>query len=307
MYKFEKILVALDHTDLDKELIYATSMIAKLAGTKTVKFINVIKELNVPAAIKQEFPNIIDDALVERKKEIQREIDRYYIHNNSKVQVEIKSGQPTKAILKFSASKEVDLIIVGRKNEKAGGGVIISRLARRAACSLLIIPKGFDKRISKILVPIDFSKNSLDAVNQTIDLLNIDHFPKPKCIPQHVYQVPSGYHYTGKSFEEFAAIMEEHAKKDYAVFQKKFEKTELTIEPIYTLDRHEDIISSIYKTAKNINAGAIVIGAKGITAAASLFIGSSAEKLVQLHSEIPILVVRSKDKQKGLLDILKGI
>lgn len=307
MYKFEKILVALDHSDLDKELIYATSMIAKLAGTKLVKFINVIKDLNVPAAIKKEFPNIINDALAERKREIEREIDRYYIHNNSKVSVEIKSGQPTKAILQFSASKEVDLIIVGRKNEKPGGGVIISRLARRAACSLLIIPKGFDKRISKVLVPVDFSKNSLDAVNQTIDLLNIDHFPKPKCIAQHVYQVPSGYHYTGKSFEEFAAIMEEHAKKDYAVFAKKFNKTNLKIEPIYTLDRHEDVISAIYKTAKKIKAGAIVIGAKGITAAASLFIGGSAEKLVQLHSEIPILVVRSKDKQKGLLDILKEI
>ncbi|WP_422358999.1 universal stress protein [Reichenbachiella sp.] len=307
MYKFEKILVALDHSDLDKELIYSASMIAKLAGTKQVKFINVIKDLNVPAAVKKEFPNIINDALAERKKEIEREIDRYYIHNDSKVSVEVNSGQPTKAILKFSASKEVDLIIVGRKNEKPGGGVTISRLARRAACSLLIIPKGFDKRISKVLVPVDFSDNALAAVNQTIDLLNIDHFPKPKCLIQHVYQVPSGYHYTGKSFEEFAAIMEEHAKKDYEVFKKKFDETNLTIEPIYTLDRHEDIISSIYKTAKKMQAGAIVIGAKGITAAASLFIGGSAEKLVQLHSEIPILVVRSKDKKKGLLDILKGI
>lgn len=307
MYKFEKILVALDHSDIDKELIYATSLIAKLADTQVVKFINVIKDLNVPATIKKEFPNIIDDALNERKKEIEREIDRYYTHDKSKVKVEIKSGQPTKAILKYSASKDVDLIIVGRKNEKEGGGVIIHRLARRAACSLLIIPKGFKRTISKILVPVDFSDNALDAVNQTIDLLNIDHFPKPKFYIQHVYQVPSGYHYTGKSFEEFAGIMEEHAKKDYGAFMKKADPTDLTIEPIYTLDRHEDVISSVYKTAKKIKAGAIVIGAKGITAAASLFIGSSAEKLVQLHTEIPILVVRSKDKKKGLIDILRGI
>ncbi|UXX78546.1 universal stress protein [Reichenbachiella carrageenanivorans] len=307
MYKFETILVALDHTDLDKELIFATAMIAKLAEAKSVKFINVIKDLNVPAAIKKEFPNIIHDAMEERKKEIKREIDRYYTEDKSIVKVEIKSGQPTKSILKFSASKEVDLIIVGRKNEKPGGGVTISRLARRAACSLLIIPKGFKRRISKVLVPVDYSKNSLDALNQTIDLLNIEHFPKPKCLVQHVYQVPSGYHYTGKSFEEFASIMEEHAQKDYQVFMKKVDPTKLILEPIYTLDRHEDIISAIYKTAKKEKAGAIVIGAQGITAAASLFIGGSAEKLVQLHSEIPVLVVRSKEKQKGLIDIIRGI
>lgn len=307
MYKFEKILVALDHTDMDKELIQATSTIAKLADTKKVKFINVIKDLNVPASIKKEFPNIIKDALEERKKEIEREIDRYYTHDKSRVIVEIKSGQPTKAILKYSASKEVDLIIVGRKNEKDGGGVIINRLARRAACSLLIIPKGFKRTISKVLVPIDFSDNSLEALNQTIDLLKIDKFPKPKFFAQHVYQVPSGYHYTGKSFEEFAAIMEEHAQKDYGAFMKKADSHNLNIEPIYTLDRHDDVISAIYKTAKKIKAGAIIIGAKGRTAAASLFIGSSTEKLVQMDTEIPLLVVRSKDKQKGLIDVLRGI
>lgn len=307
MYKFEKILVALDNSDIDKEIIQSASTIAKLADTKKVKFINVIKDLNVPASIKKEFPNIIEDALNERKKEIERAIDRYYSHDKSKVTVEIKSGQPTKAILKYSASKEVDLIIMGRKSEKDGTAVVIQRLARRAACSLLIIPKGFKRAISKVLVPVDFSENSLDALNQTIDLLKIDKFAKPKFFVQHVYQVPSGYHYTGKSFEEFAAIMEEHAQKDYGAFMKKADDHNLHIEPIYTLDRNDDVIAAIYKTAKKIKAGAIIIGAKGRTAAASLFIGSSTEKLVQMDTQIPLLIVRSKDKQKGLIDVLRGI
>jgi nucleotide-binding universal stress UspA family protein len=307
MYQFDKILIALDHSDLDQELIIATSIIAKLAGTKSVVFMNTIRNMNIPSSIKKEFPNIVNDALKERKGELEREIDRLFTYDKDKVSVEIKVGAPTKIISKYSAKNDIDLIIVGRKNEKPSGGTVIQRLARRAPCSLLIIPKGFKKTISKILVPIDFSDHSLDAINQTIDLLKINHFPKPKFYTQHVYQVPSGYHYTGKSFDEFGTVMAEHAHKDYTAFMRKAEKSDLEIESIYTLDRQEDTISAIYRTAKEINAGTIIIGAKGITAAAALFIGSSAEKLVQMAKDIPLLVVRPKGKHKGLIDYLKEI
>lgn len=307
MYRFNNILVALDNTDLDAELISATSMIATLSGAKKVKFIHVIKDLNIPSAVQKEFPNLITDALNERKEHIQREIDRYCTLESIEVKLEITTGQATKQIIKYSANEDTDLIIVGRKNEKTGGGVIVSRLARRAGCSLLIIPKGYKKTISKVLVAIDFSTNSLEALNQTIDLLKVDRFPKPQIITQHVYQVPSGYHYTGKSFNEFGKIMEQNAVKQYKKFTKQANTTDLQIKPVFTLERHEDIIGNIYKTAKKLNAGAIIIGAKGITSAAALFIGSSAEKLVQMDYEIPLMVVRSKGKQKGLIDYLKEL
>lgn len=309
MYTFDKILVTLDHTDLDKELITAASLIAKLSNTKKITFMNVIKNMNVPNSIKKEFPNIVEDSLKERKSEIERDVDRYFAYNKEIAHVEIKVGQATKSIVKFSAKNDIDLIVVGRKNSSDSGtdGVIIQRLARRGPCSILIIPNGFKKTISKVLVPVDFSDHSLDAVNETIGLLNVDRFPKPKLYIQHVYQVPSGYHYAGKSFDEFGSVMREHAYKDYTAFMRKADKTDLEIEPLLTLERHEDVMGLIYKTAKKMNAAAIVIGAKGITATASLFIGSSAEKLVQIAKDIPLLVVRPKGKQKGLIDYLKEL
>ncbi|MFY0626659.1 MAG: universal stress protein [Reichenbachiella sp.] len=306
MQHFHKILVALDGTDIDKELIYAASVISQMDDTRQIDFINVVKDVNVPKAIRAEFPNIIKDAIKERKADMGRKIEQYFDNEKIKIKIDIGSGSPTKTILKYSAKQDIDLIIMGRKNERPGGGVIINRIARRAACSLMILPKGFNKKIENILVPIDFSAPSLDSLNQTIKLANIGA-PDVTIVPQNIYQVPSGYHYTGNTYKEFAKIMEENAKKEYVKFEKSFIKTSLKIKPLYTLDRHEDIIATISKTGMEKHIDGIVISAKGLTSATALFLGSKAEKLIQFDLDIPLVVLRPKGKLSGILDYLKKI
>ncbi|MGL1888058.1 MAG: universal stress protein [Reichenbachiella sp.] len=306
MDNLKKILVALDNSEMDIKLIEAASFISKYSGSGEIKFINVLKSASIPDEIKKEFPNLMTDAVNERKQAIQLRIDKYFSNKEANTTLSIKSGQPTKCILKESASEDIDLIIVGRKNEKEGGGVIIHRLARRAACSLLIIPKEYNNHLKKLLVPIDFSDHSVESMNKIIEM-STKNLPNVKIVAQHVYHVPSGYHYTGKSFNEFAQIMEDNAAKQYVRFEKKLIKNDLDISAIYTLDRHEDTIEMIYSTALKKKANVIVIGAKGVSSTAALFLGSRAEKLIQKDSKIPVYVVRTKGNQKGLIEYLMNI
>lgn len=306
MYNFNKILIILDQSDHDKELIEAASLISHLAGSKEVHFINVIENTNIPAAIKKEFPNLMQDAMDDRKEQLQRDIDQYYTYKDADLTIDIESGQSTKAILRYSAKTNVDLIIMGRKSKRSGSDVLVQRLARRAACSLLIIPKSMRRRVQRILVPVDFSDHSRSALKQAVELLRGD-IPKSKLLIQHVYDVPTGYHYTGKSYSEFAQVMEDNAQKDYGAFMKEIDTADMNIEPIFTLDRHDDFISIVHQTAKKQKADVIVIGAKGRDSTAPLFIGSSAEKMVQVDLSIPVLIVRPKGKQKGIIDILREI
>lgn len=306
MYNFDKILVALDHTDIDDELIHAASFVSMASKSSHVHFVNVIKDITLPPALKKEFPNLMKDAVKERKSEISLKVEKYFSNENTKVHIEITNGNPTKAILKHSLSKDVDLIIMGRKNESKGGGVIINRIARRAACSLLIFPKGFNQQIRKLLIPIDFSDHSLKALSKAIKLAE-SNAPDLEIIAQNVYQVPSGYHYTGKSFKEFAAIMRDNIDADYKKWSKKLPKNNLNLKPLYTLDRHDDIITSIYNTAIKSKADAIIISAKGRTSTTALFLGSKAEKMIQLDSELPLVVLRPKGRQEGILEYLKQL
>lgn len=309
MYKYSKILVGLDNTEMDKSLIKAASDVCKLSGSKSVYFVNVLKEMNLPDSIKREFPDILEKAIEERQKEIKEKVEKYFSYEDAEViiNVIVDEGQVTRTLLKYAGNEKIDLVILGRKNEQKGGGIQITRVARRIACSLLIIPKGSEFKIGKVLVPTDFSDYSKRALEKATTLVRRTKTTSTKLIVQNVYQVPVGYHYTGKSFKDFSEIMKDHAKADYQKFISEVDLKGIDLEQTYTLDKDDDIIRDIYKTAKKIHADLIVIGAKGRTAAASLFIGSKAEKLIQVDSDIPLLVVRPKGKIAGLMEMLREI
>ena len=101
--------------------------------------------------------------------------------------------------------------------------------------------------------------------------------------------------------------MKEHAMKDYKRFTGDVDFGSIDPEIIYTLDKEEDIIGCIYKQAKSTASDLIVIGAKGRSSATALFIGSKAEKLIQIDTDIPLLVVRPKGKRAGILEYIQEL
>lgn len=304
MYKFQKILVALDNTRMDDQLIESAKFISNLSESKEVHFINIVKDFETPAGLLDQFPNIIDEALKERKKDITAKAEKVFGAEGPKVKVQVIKGHVLKEMLTYSEKSKTDLIIVGRKNERKGGGILNARLARRASCSLMIIPDSAPLRVNNILVPIDFSEYSTLAMELA---LRIARKTNAKVIAQNVYQIPVGYHYTGKSKKEFARIMEKHAADAFDLLTKKMDVSGINLEKHYTQSPDEHIMEDVYKTALATDADSIIIGAKGRTAATALFIGSKAEKLIQMDEKIPLLVVRPKGRNAGILEYLKEL
>jgi len=217
----------------------------------------------------------------------------------------VKEGNLSKKILKLSEEKSVDMIIIGRKTTLPGTGVAALRLARRASCSLLIIPETTVPKVQKILVPSDFSEYSKDAMEEAI-MIAAKH-GNAEIVCQNVFNVPSGYHFTGKTYEEFTQIMLMHAEINYKKFIRKIDTKNIKINPVYTQDDNDDPVQEIIDKALEIGADGIVIGAKGRTAATALFIGSMAERLIQFNDTLPLLVTRPKGKNAGILDYILEI
>lgn len=310
MYKFNKVLVGLDNTPLDKDLIVAASELCALSSSKEIFFVNIIKDFDLPDHLKKEFPNLIDQALDERKKEIKKIVSEHFIVPESsegsvKINILVEQGAITKTLLKTAEKEKVDLFVLGRKTHREAG-ILITRIARRATCSLLIIPKGKKANFKTIFVPTDFSEYSKSAMEKAVTLARRSEGDS-KIITQNVYQVPTGYHYTGKTVKEFAKIMQENASKDCAQFMSDFKTKGLNVEHIYSLDSKDDMTGLIVKEAKHHHADIIVFGAKGRTATAALFIGSKAERLVQLNEHIPMLVIRPKGKGAGFLESIQEL
>jgi nucleotide-binding universal stress UspA family protein len=307
MYPIKKILVCLDLSELDSTLIKFASFISKTSGAKKIYVVNILRDFNVPEEIKKEFPGLFENAIQERLDKIKKAVDQHF---DDKEEIEfkylVKQGIAAKKILKISIEKEIDLIICGRKTTNPGSGVLPQRLARRASCKLLIVPEGSQPKIKKLLVPSDFSEYSVIAMEEAVEIAtkatnDID------IICQNVFTVPVGYHYTGKSYEEFVDIMEQNAKKNFQKFLKGINTHGLKIKEEYSLDKDDDPVQDIYSMALKTNCDAIIIGAKGRTATTALFLGSMAERLIQLNMKIPLLVVRPKGKNAGIIELLKEI
>lgn len=308
MNTFENILIGLDNTAMDQELIRSVKHISSKASTKKILFVHVIRTANISDSLLKEFPNLIEDALRDRKDSLWNTIKEVFgDEDKSKIELRVVQGQPTKEIMRQVDAEEIDLVVVGRKKAKRSGGVLINRLARRASCSLLVIPEGkVDLTLNKILVPIDFSVHSHMALECAAELTK-NRKQQTEIITQNVFSVPGGYHYTGKTYAEFAEIMKDNAKKDYEQFISDIDIDLSKVKNFYTQDKNDDIIATIYRTAKKLGVDTIMVGAKGRTATTALFIGSAAEKLIQYDTDIPLFVIRPKGKNAGIIEYLKEL
>jgi len=304
MKVFHKILVCLEYSHLDVDLIRAVSQISKMEPDEII-FANVVPDFNLPEEVAAEFPNFEKNTIDERHKHLSEKIERHYsgsTHLNQRI--EILTGQPAKAILKFASKENVDLIISGKKKNSLG--VVKSRLARRADSSFLMIAEGLPFDLRKILVPIDFSEHSKLAIEKAIQFARI--MPKEvEIYAQNVYNVPAGYHYTGKSHKEFAQVMRENAEKDFRHFIQNIDTQGLDVKPIYSLDDNDDFVSDIKEHAEEMEVDLVIIGAKGQTSASALFIGSRAERIVMMPVHTSMLVTRKRGEKSGFMDFLQEL
>ena len=306
MYPLHKVLVALDGSELDSTILKFASFITRASDTHTIYFVNVIRHWNIPPEVEKEFPGIIENALCERKQQIETSVAREMGDTDINKICIVENGQPARKILEMNEKYDIDLVIVGRKNHLKGSGVLSQWLARRAVCSLLIVPENSHLRSDKILVPIDFSHYAQNALEQAITIATrVEN--EVEIICQNVYNVPVGYHYTGKSYEEFSQIMKKNAEEDFKKFIKPIDLQGLKITDCYSLDNDDDPVADIYEKAIEVKASLVIIGAKGRTASTALFIGSMAERLIQMNDTIPMVVVRPKGKAAGWLEVIKDI
>ena len=306
MYLIKKLIVCLDQTPLDQTLIEHAAFISKINQTKKIYFTNVIKNLSIPKEVLDEFPNLIESMITERKEAMQKLVEAHFPEiKGLSISYIVKEGNLSKKIIKLAEEKSADMIIIGRKVDLPGTGVASQRLARRASCSLLIVPEGSKPKISKLLVPSDFSEYSKDAMEEAIMIA--EKHGKVEIVCQNVFHVPSGYHFTGKTYEEFSEIMKMHAEINFKKFIRKIDTKGIKISPVYTMDDDDDPVQEIVAKALEIQADGIIIGAKGRTAATALFIGSIAERLIQYNDSLPLLVTRPKGKNAGILDYILEI
>ncbi|WP_209329858.1 universal stress protein [Lunatimonas salinarum] len=299
MKQFAKVMVGLDLTKMDETLLSNIKIWSPILGIEKIYFVHVSKDLSIPEDLSKNYPNLlapVDETIV---RGIKHELNEFSF-DPSEYEILVKEGSPMETVLRWCKIKDVDLLVMGRKKQLEGSGSLARNLAQKAPTSVLFIPEGFGTdHPSKLLVPLDFSDYSHITVDLAMKLATKIHASVACC---HLYEVPAGYSKTGKSYEDFKGIMLDNAKKDFAKFMAKYQFGNLPCD--FILQEKDSEARYIIDYGKSLGADMVIIGSRGRTHSAAMLLGSVAEKLIQLNTEVPTLILKKKGENMSFLQAL---
>jgi nucleotide-binding universal stress UspA family protein len=281
-----RLLVGLDLTSMDDYLLSFLNQNHEALTTEKIYFIHIEEDINADKYHTNKLAEKIEDAIAE---------------TNIEYDVRLISGDSEKQIRNWSTSSEIDLVVLGHKR-KEEHEVEVKKLVKKPGCSLLLVPKKNDYRINKIAIAVDFSSESKLALKEAE---SISDKIGAELIGFYAYQVPTGYHYTGKDHKEFAEVMEDHARKDAEEFLKKANLSHIKM--AYKYDEKEEPAECIASFVQENNVDMLVMGSKGRTSAASVLIGSVAKEITQKVNHIPLMIIKKKDERMDVVDALKKV
>ncbi|MDQ3394104.1 MAG: universal stress protein [Bacteroidota bacterium] len=301
MVDFKKIMVCIDFTEIDEALIKYTEKLLGSFQIDSIVFLHIIQRKQ------SNFFGQSDDDNRKSVGAIKNELNNYLSNLTKgftqKWLIDIFEGDINDKIFEATKKYDIDLLVMGRKHDLDDSEGLPKRTVKKSGCSVLLVPEAPVKEIKNLLVPIDFSEYAAFAVKVALALAG----PAAKVHCQHVYEVPSGYHRSGKDYYEFAKVMAKHAENDTATFIKKYNLPKEKLDFTNTLDENNTTAKIIITFAKKNGIDFICMGSKGRTGAASIFMGSVADDIVSLNDIFPLLVVKKKNENLGLFDAISRL
>jgi len=280
--KFEKILCPIDFTDnslraLDQAIELARSNDA-LLYLMNVEFVpDNMAEVRHYVSVSTEGPRTQLEQIARKRLAGVRH------------QVVVDAGRPAELIEKAAGNLAVDLIVMathGRTGvEHFFLGSVAEHVVRSAVCPVLTLGPGARLAgLKKILCPIDFDQNSIDALklafrlaaqnDAELTVLHVDTLPfEPSEIPVR-QPLPE---WKKDALAQMQALIDENLGTEAAC--------ELVVE-------QGDAARNIMEVAADLRPDLIVMATHGPTGLGHFLLGSVAERTVR-ESPVPVITIRA--------------
>lgn len=295
MHKMETILVNLDLSSMDEHLIRYTFSAAQLLDIKRVILLHLVRQ---PNGGKETYEQMAADKIKGLVQNIKSE------KQPEEIVYEITSSESDiiAQINNIAVDHGTDLIVVGKKKIGEGEGILPRRLAARSSCSVLALTENGNPNINKVLVPIDFSETSSKGFERALEVAQ--KHPHIEIVGLHIFGLPTGYHTSGKSPEEYSKILRKHAEKRFENFVAQYNIQGLKISSRFHFDAsNSNQAKIIFNVGLVEDVDLIVMGSKGRTGLATL-LGSTTKKVLINNLSIPTLVIKDKEKHLNFFQAL---
>jgi nucleotide-binding universal stress UspA family protein len=285
MSVFTRPLTALSLTAPDEGLLRYASLIAASGGCEEIRFAHVAADGDdrLPASELQ--------ALRER---MQAEVGAHFSATARRREFDVVQGPRVDQLLSLAEQHGSDVIVLGHRRMRSARRSLARRLALVAPCSVWLVPEASPARVSNILVPVDFSSHSRDALSLATSLAAA--MGLPQVLALHVFFDPSTIRYDEH--------VEEIRGNEEAALADMLAATDchgVRVEPLYEESTH--VSQTIVRVAERHGADLIVMNTRGRSRAAAVFLGSVTSDALAA-TRIPLLAVKHFGRRMSILQAL---
>lgn len=292
--KMGKITIALDLRETDKTILEYLNFFVKKIPVESIDFVNVLRPVDLFESKETEMVigsyDVTEEFTDKMGVKIMESVDFQEI---IPIELKILKGNPMEELLKEIDNRNIDLVVMGFHTGYAYHGILPQTLARQIKTNFLLIPDGSKPKLKRILLPIDFSPYSIQAL-QTVAALQKNYDDELEIIFLNVYQLPSLHFFNAdETTEKLKNIIEEDRKSAFEAYLKDFFKGNRDKVSIQLMVQEGPGIGHyITEYADKNNIDLIMIGAKGHSKLDRILLGSVAEQVLSYPKSKPIWVIK---------------
>lgn len=292
--KINRAIVGMDLGESDKPMLKFLGYLAAKIPIETASFIHVVPSLELYSGEKMEDFILLSKEIAAKMGKKLKGIS--ISQSPQSDEYIVTEGNPLDELITTVEKSKADLIVVGKSSGMKNHGILLKNLVRRTNCNALVIPDKSKPKINHILVPFDFSQNSIISLKTALSLRSAIG-AKTKLTVLNIYELPSLQTYRiGKTQEQLEKFLMEDRQAAFENFLQtyfsKSEKNDLDIK-IVKLE-NGSIADAIMNYAKKNKVDLIVQGAKGHSKVGLLLLGSVSESVLNQTDRIPVFVVKQE-------------
>lgn len=212
------------------------------------------------------------------------------------IRVEVRIGHPFQELVEACRVRQADLLVMGAKGSRSEPnriGVIAAKCIRQAPVDVLVVRQDAQGPFKKVLACVDFSENSAKAVQCA---LHIAHQDGASVEALFVYQsaMAMALDYGGMIAPAVTGADPEalaNWQKDLEDFIAPLNRGENGVVLTPVVKERVNIREAILDQVNETHADLVVLGTRGKSGLRELFIGTTAEKIVQ-NAPCSILAVK---------------
>ncbi|MBL7471351.1 universal stress protein [Robertkochia sediminum] len=284
MKSIKKILVALDLSEIDIDLIDYASFLSNNLGVEEVYFVHNMKKFEISDLFREQLADIDLEQII--SDELDEKVAQHF-KADAKTEVLIAEDPYTETLINYVAqSNMIDLVLIGHKDKHMGTGIISDKLLRTLKCDILVIPQHPELRLDKVWAGTDFSP----ASRKIFSRLHLLHDKmNTNVVAAHIYHVPVQFSpYLDK--EEMVPKIEKHINQKFDKFLARSPFPDISKKIIR--GRNATIPEKLTEMALRDGSALLVTADKGSNVFSSLLVGSVTDELFRTKLPFPLWVVK---------------